>query len=610
MNLRDEINKTFPNKPGVYFLKNSERDIIYVGKAKALKKRVLQHLGSRDPKENSIRNSTADVDFIATDTEAEALALEIEMIKKHRPQFNVFFKDDKSYPYVRVTWEEEYPRLFIARKPKTKRDRSGYIGPYSGVLALKKTLNFLRKSFPVASCKSKIIVGKRKRPCLEYSIKRCLAPCVKSVNGTEYRQLVNQFTFFLEGRDKQLIGELKREMSKASSKLEFERAALLRDRLEAIEKTIKRRMISLDIEDHDFLGLSREGVLACLTLLSVREGRMVEQNSYVLRVPHGSSKEDVLESFIKQYYYQSTHIPGTVIVPFEIKNKKGFEALLSSLSANTVRIKTPEDDVEQKLRRSVTENAEMNLKRTILRQQIEAQKARLIVDDLRKHLPVKLKLDELTVVEGFDVSALMGTDAVGSCVVFKDCKPNKSDYRRFKIKWIEGQDDFAMTEEIVERRLNQILDDGEKLPDLILVDGGTGQLNAALKAEQRTGVRIPTIALAKEYEELYIPGSRNPIKLPEDSPALLFLRRVRDEAHRFAISYHRKLRKDKMVKSVLDEIPGVGPKTRNKLLRYFGSVERIAALGVEELCSISVGKKLAERILEHLRKHYPKKPGQ
>lgn len=609
MTLRDEINKTFPNKPGVYFLKDSKGDIIYIGKAKALKKRVLQHLGSRDPKESNIRNNTTDVDFITTDTEAEALGLEIEMIKKNRPRFNVFFKDDKSYPYVRVTREEEYPRLFIARKLKTKKDKSEYIGPYSGVPALKRTLNFLRKSFPVASCKSKIIVGKRKRPCLEYNIKRCLAPCVKPVNTAEYQKLVNQFTFFLEGRDKQLIGELKREMSNASDKLEFERAALLRDRLEAVERTIERRMISLDIGDHDFLGLSKEGGLACLTLLSVREGRMTEQNSFVLRVPEGSSKEDVLESFIEQYYYQSTHIPAAVIIPFKIKSDEALEALLSSLRGNIVRINKPKEDIELKLQRSVTENAETTLKRTILRQQLEAQKAQLIVEDLKKHLPVGLKLDELEVVEGFDVSALMGANAVGSCVVFKDCKPKKSDYRRFKIKWIKGQDDFAMMEEIVERRLEQLLNDGEKLPDLILVDGGIGQLNAALKAEQRTAVRTPTIALAKEHEEIYVPGFRSPVKLPEDSPALLFLRRVRDEAHRFAVSYHRKLRKDKMVRSSLDEIPGVGPKTRNKLLKHFGSVERIAVLNVEELRSISIGKKLAERILKHLRNRYPKRPG-
>ncbi|MFX1362354.1 MAG: excinuclease ABC subunit UvrC [Promethearchaeota archaeon] len=607
LTLRNEINKTFPNKPGVYLFKDPEGNIIYVGKAKALKKRVLQHLGSRDSREINIRNNTADVDFIATDTEPEALALEIEMIKKYSPQFNVFFKDDKSYPYVRVTWEEEYPRLFIARKPKTKKDRSGYIGPYGSIPALKRTLNFLRKSFPVASCKSKITRGKRKRPCLEYGIKRCLAPCVKSVDTEEYQQLVGQFTFFLEGRDKKLIGELKDEMRNASNELEFERAALLRDRLEAIEKTIERRMISLEIEDHDFVGFSMERDLACLTLLSVREGRMIEQSNYVLKAPEGSSKEDVLESFIEQYYYRSSRIPSTVVIPFMIENKKSLQEWLTSLHASTVKIGVPEEDIEWKLFRSVSENAETNLKRRILRQQLEAKRTQVIMDDLKKYLPPDLGLARLHIVEGFDVSTLMGTDAVGSCIVFEDCKPKKSDYRRFKIKWVQGQDDIAMISEIVERRLRQIASNGKKLPDLILVDGGKGQLNGAIKAEQEVGVEIPTIALAKELEEIYVQRLKNPIRLPEDSPALLFLRRVRDEAHRFAVSYHRKLRKDKMVESILDGIPGVGPKTRSKLLKHFGSVERIYKLSVEEICSVSVSKKIAERILEYLHEYFSEK---
>jgi len=544
-----------------------------------------------------------DFDYIMTDTEVEAYILEANLIKKHQPKFNIRLKDDKSYPYIKVTKNVDFPRVFKTRI--VKNDGAKYFGPFADVDAIYKTLDVIKDIFKLRSCKKELKTDDPEdRPCLNYHIDKCLGPCIGAVNKEDYHELIDQVCLFLSGRQVELKKQVEEKMKEAAAERNFEKAARFRDALEAFEKLSESQKVMTDKNiDQDVVALVQgKEDNACAQLLLVRNGRLIGQEYFILQGTEAESAAETMASFLQQYYEQAAGIPDELLLNTKINYQELLSERLAAIKGKKVSIQYPQKGDKKKMLEMAERNAEQNLKKEDIRSKYEEQRTSGAVEKLGEIL--KMENDPYH-IEGFDISNIQGTDTVASMVVFKNGRPSKQDYRRFKIKTVEGPDDFSSMKEVVERRYARLLREDRKLPDLILIDGGKGQLSAAYEILELLGIEdLPIIGLAKKEEEIFRPGESEPIALPHHTPTLQLLQRVRDEAHRFAVSYHRKLRSRRLTHSMLDEIPGVGETRRNALLQHFGSLARIREAKIWQLKEVDgVSGKTARKIYDYLREN-------
>jgi excinuclease ABC subunit C len=600
-----------PSQPGVYLMKSREGTILYVGKAKNLRSRVRSYFRKSGDGRFRIQfliPNVEDIEFLVTDTEKEALILENTLIKEHKPRFNVNFRDDKSYVNLRLDPRDKYPRLTVVRRPG--RDGALYFGPYASSNAVRETTRTLSRIFPLRLC-TDAVFNSRTRPCLYHQIHRCSAPCVPGhVSDDEYRALVEQTALFLRGRDEELLKKLYAQMHEASQSLRFEEAGRIYRRIGAIERTIERQKVTSGQErDQDIFGFYREADSVEIQRLTIRGGKLLGGKSDLFS-GQLSPDADILESYINQYYAEGQEIPEEVLLPFPLEGREGLADLLSERRGRRVQVLVPERGEKRALVAMANKNAELSFQAR--RDREHSQQATLQQLQERLHLrnfPHR--------IECFDMSNIQGTNPVGSMVVFTDGEPDKGRYRKFQVKTVEGPDDFASMYEVLSRRYTRAMEEDD-LPDLIMVDGGKGQLNIAQAVLWELGIESPDlISIAKSRlkpaqgkddkqrteERFFLPGRKNPVTFPPNSPALFLLQRVRDEAHRFAITYHKARRAKAAVHSALDDIPGIGPKRRRALLQHFGSVKAIAEATPEALQEAGIkSRELAETILHTLHK--------
>lgn len=586
--------KNLPDHPGVYIMKDAQGVIIYVGKAISLKNRVRQYFHSPANHDIKVRNMVPrieDLDYIITDSELEALALESNLIKKHMPRFNILLKDDKHYPYIKINTKESYPRVEVVRK--LGEDDARYFGPYISI-SQKMLLEELESNFPMRTCKKDIekALKRKERPCLNYHMGRCLGPCAGYVDEKEYQALVNDVCLFLSGKLDDTIKNLKGQMEDAAGNLEFEKAAVLRNRITALENLLqKQKAIEPGLHDRDVFALAREKDTAVIHGFFVRQGKLLHSERYIFEEVDGEDDAEIWEAFLNQYYASAPQIPREILVPSVFASICLIEEYLSQRAGHRVHILIPQRGEKKKLLEMASNNA-----RDAITKHIEYR-----MKQYDRNEGAQLELYRILGIEGgdprmeaFDISNIQGTDSVASMVVFIDGKPQNKEYRRFKIKTVEGADDFASMHEVVLRRLLRAKSETASgsssgfahLPGLIIIDGGKGQLHAAMDAMNEAGFTIPMIGLAKRLEEIFLPGQEQPLILNARSPALHLLERIRDEAHRFAITYHRSLRTKGGMRSELEGIQGIGPKKRAALMRHFQSSGQICNTGIEELRSI------------------------
>ncbi|MCK8817211.1 excinuclease ABC subunit UvrC [Natroniella sulfidigena] len=593
--------KNLPDEPGVYLMKDQTGQIIYVGKAKSLRKRVKSYWQSSKQrfKTKVLVDRIADFESIVTDTEVEALILENNLIKKYNPKFNIQLKDDKTYPYIKVTVAEAYPRVYKTRI--VKNDGSRYFGPYTDVKAVNDLLDLVTDLFSLRDCKRELTVKKEERACLNYHIDKCHAPCINEISQAEYNELIAQVTMILEGKEENLVKQLESKMEQAAQDLEFEVAAKLRDQIRAINKvTQKQKVVAEKLINQDIIALATEDDDICLQLLIVRSGRLIGKEDFIFA--ESDDLAEVVTAFLQQYYDQVYYIPEEILLEFMIDDLAVIEEWLQRKKGGKVELRVPKQGQKRGLVELAARNARYNLKEYRFKEKFSSQKLGQGVKQLQQELGFK---QPPVRIEGFDISNLQGTDTVASLVSFKNGQPYKKGYRRFKIKSVEGQDDFAAMNEVIYRRYSRLVEEGREFPDLILIDGGKGQLNSALEVLKelgREGQQI--ISLAKREEEVFVPGKKAPVRLARDSAGLYLVQRVRDEAHRFAVSYHRKLRGRRLTHSMLDDIPGIGQKRREALLQYFGSLEKIKTASIKELAKVKgISDNLATGIKEYLEQH-------
>jgi excinuclease ABC subunit C len=604
------------DSPGVYIFKDSKGDVLYVGKAASLKQRVRSYFAppsTLSPKIRAMMKKAQDIEFLVTDTELEALTLESNLIKTKNPRYNVLLRDDKHYPYLRVSTNDAWPKVGISRS--VEEDGARYFGPYYPSGAVNEVLRLIRHLFPMRTCSDRMLKS-APRPCLNYHIGRCLAPCRGLVSEEEYYSEVANLCMFLEGRQKEVIDSLRKEMESSSESLDFERAAKIRDQIRAIEQmSEEQKAISTITRDMDVIGLKKLSGKGCVIALLIREGRLIGKRHYFTEeVTQGAFDEymedqEIVRAFLARYYREAESVPGEILIPVDLQDDDArlLPEYLSQKKGRKVRIKRPLRGEKRRLVDMAIKNAEAILKAAEAEEQALSDLANSGNETARVHeLARVLSLKEYPKrLECFDISNIQGRDAVGSMVVFLDGHPQKSDYRRFRIKNTKMPNDFLMMKEVLTRRLSKIEDPESSWgkPDLIIVDGGKPQLSAALCAISETRVEpIPLIALAEEQELIFVPGRDAPIDLPGDSPALLLLRYIRDEAHRFAVSYHRSVRSKTSKWSVLDEIEGIGPKRKKMLIRKFGSIRGIEEASTEEITSIpGIGRRLAVRLREQIK---------
>ncbi|MFW9875806.1 MAG: excinuclease ABC subunit UvrC [Candidatus Thorarchaeota archaeon] len=599
--------KSLPNEPGVYLFADKEGSIIYIGKAVNLRKRVNQYFLKTsyiDPfyeeKIKELVSKVHSIEFIVTENEKEALLLEYVQIKKHLPRYNVIMRDSKSYPWVGIFYSEDFPRIRVLRNPEKFSQENLFLGPYTDKKEIVRILRDLRKIFPYCSCKKPI--KRRKRPCLYYQLKLCPGPCFTEITKEEYQDNIKKIELFLKGETSQLKHEIEEKMNKAAREQEFEVAAFWRNKLEDIDHATDEQHVFFDYESNkDIIGYSSDLNFLAMVIIHIREGRIINKNSFDFDLREKLVHKDEIFSSILEQYYQDikTKLPEAIIVP-EIK--ENLNVIINYLKdiKNDIQIRTPIDEYETGLIRIANKNAKV-----IIQQQSQMEQFKLDETEFRKTVlrEAKERLNlpkEPRIIEGFDISNIEGKDATGSMVYFLEAKPYNKNYRHFKIRIKSTPDDVAMMKEVLERRYSMLLKRNLELPDLIIVDGGKGQLNIGVSVLQELGLKIPIIGLAKKYEEIYIPNKKEPIVLPKNSPLLKLIQRIRNEAHRFAVRLHKKQRKKRMVGSILDNIEGVGPITRNKLLNHFGSVANIKKANLKELSQI-VNKKLAEIISKELK---------
>lgn len=603
--------KILPEKPGVYLMKDQNGKIIYVGKAVSLRNRVRSYFQSSRNLSLRIQKMVEQVErveYITTNSEVEALVLECNLIKEERPKYNIRLRDDKQYPWVKVTWQESFPQIYITRK--VKKDGSKYYGPYTDTGALRDTFKMLRAIFPLRGCRRDLDREKVARPCLNYHIKRCLAPCHGGITRENYREMIGQVRLFLEGRQAELVEKLRLEMQETAARREYERAALLRDRIQDIEKVLaKQKMVSDARDDLDIFGLVQDVQGSLIQVFQVRTGKLVGREYFIIAEGDETSPPEILEAFLTQYYDGSGYIPPEILLPFKFEGIPTIEEWLAGQRGSSVNLKVPQKGEKAQLLRMAAENAQNLLEQERTR---EKQHSDLLISALTE-LQQELKLPQVPFrIEGFDISNTQGQGAVASMVVFEGGLPKGSDYRRFKIRTVEGPNDFEMLREAVRRRFRKGLEEKEnsaetpakfaRFPDLLLIDGGKGQVSGVVEVLNELGLNdIPAVGLAKQEEELHLPDQEAPIRLDRRSGALMLLQRVRDEAHRFAITYHKTLRDRQTVQSGLDQVTGIGPKKKQLLLKHFGSVKRIREASVAELITVpGITRKLAESLKEQL----------
>ncbi|CAN5743686.1 excinuclease ABC subunit UvrC [soil metagenome] len=590
-----------PAAPGVYIFKNQYRGVLYVGKASSLRSRVrsyFQDSRNLDHKTRELVEQIVDFETIRTDTASEALILENELIKRYLPKYNIMLKDGKSYPYIRIT-NEEWPRVFSTRN--IVQDGSRYYGPYTSASSVHTTLDLLKRLFPYRACDIKITED-APRACLYYHIGRCLGPCIGVAARSEYARAVEGVALFLEGRGEELVPNMQSDMNRASEALDFEKAARLRDEIKAVQHVLERqKIVSGKGYDADVLAVAQSaGGDAGVQVAFIRNGKILGSEYFLM---DGSRVDDdpaqILASFVGQFYQDAAVVPRELILQYALPDAAIVEEFLSERRKGMVNTVVPQRGSKRQLVQMVSKSALDNLEQNRLRWLSDEQKLTAAMSELSDALSLQSVPRR---IECFDISTLQGTNTVASMVVFVDGKPSKKEYRRFAIKDVEGQDDFASMQEVIRRRFKRAAEEEatkswRTLPDLVIVDGGKGQLNAAVAVLMELGVDVPITGLAKENEELFLPGQPRSILLPRDSQALYLIQRVRDEAHRFAVSFHRKKRTKTAFKSALDELPGVGPKRKKALIREFGSVKRIREASVEQLAAVDgIGHSLAEQI--------------
>jgi excinuclease ABC subunit C len=600
----------FPASPGVYLFKDAKGRVLYVGKADVLRDRVRAYFGpSLEVRHVRMVERAERIEYVLTGSISEAFLLESNLIKQHRPRYNIRLKDDKSYPYVKVTLGEDFPRILRTR---TLGDRNArYFGPFANAKSVDQSLDVLQKLFPYRTCKLTIVAGEDGRgrtvppsalpggrPCLLYHLKRCTAPCVAATTRDEYRATIDKSVLFLEGRYDTLARDTRKEMQQASDALAFERAAALRDRLQAIDRTLDRQEVhAYKGDDFDVHAAAVDEGDAVVQVFRVRDGTIVSRDHFALEGSEGAVAGDVLASFLRQHYAVAAAIPPEIVVPAPIPETEGFEAFASERRGGPVRMLVP----QRGKKRHLAELAERNAKDAL-----EQERVRWLADRGKTDTALRELADALGLegppkrIECYDVSHVQGTSVVSSMVVFEDGRPAKHAYRRFRAKIVDRNDDFANMRETLRRRFQRSAADGEgwPLPDLVILDGGKGQLSAGQAALSDAGLlQVPIAALAKEREELFVPSRPEPIVLPRTSQGLYLVQRIRDEAHRFAVTYHQKVRSKRAVRSVLDEVEGVGPARKRALLRRFGSVRAMRDAPVADLAGVAgVGTALAERI--------------
>jgi excinuclease ABC subunit C len=598
---------SFPERPGVYIMKDKRGKVIYVGKAVSLKHRVRSYFQSSKNlpvKVASMVPRIEDIEYIVTDSEVEALILECNLIKFHRPKYNILLRDDKQYPYIKITLNEKFPRLLVVRR--VKKDGARYFGPYANAGAMREAIDVIRKIFPIRSCKKDLSqVPIKERPCLNFHIKRCLAPCQANISENDYNDIIRNIIMFLEGKQQTLIDRLREKMEKAAENLDFEWAQVLRNQILALEKVLeKQKIVSADMADKDVIAMARGLDIVCVQVFFVREGKLVEREPFILKNTEGVERKEILSTFIKQFYDNASFIPREIIVDEEIEDLPVIEEWLTKKKGSKVNIIIPRRGEKRKLADMVAENARDFLDHKESIEDRERMKNKKAMEELKTYLNLE---DLPRRIEAFDISNTQGTELVASMVVFEEGSPKKEDYRKFKIKTVEGPNDFESMKEAVSRRFKRALEGDEKfkdLPDLLLIDGGKGQLKYAREALRELNLEyIPTIGLAKEFEHIFVEGKDDPIILPRNSEALYLVQRVRDEAHRFAITFHRKLRDKRNLHSVLEDIPGIGKVRRVALLNALGSIDNIKRASTEELSQVpGMNKKAAEAVYNHFHK--------
>src|SRR6267378_395259 len=592
MTLEDKLGR-LPDRPGVYLYRDAKAQVVYVGKAGSLRSRVrsyCQESRPRDAKTDALVRQIADLEYIVTDNELEALMLEANLVRRHRPRYNIILRDDKHYPFLKLTTNEEFPRLVVARR--VQQDGAQYYGPFYPATAMRETLRLTRQLFPLRTC-SITIDGSLERPCIQYAIHRCNAPCTGWETREGYAQTVQDVMHFLEGRDEELARRLTKEMEEAAGELKFERASVLRDQIQSLNKVRERqKIISTDDVDQDVVGVVRQGNDACVELFFVRKGRLVGQEPFFFDKVAGSRDGEILSAFVRQFYGKSVAPAPELLVSEELPEAELTAEWLSGLARRRVQILAPQRGARREFVAMAEENAALALQNHLLSRDDRQQ---VVLEELRRALNLAGLPNR---IEGYDISNIQGTEQVGSMVVWENGGMKKDDYKRFRIRTVAGADDFASLSEVLTRRFAKALEQGTPLPDLVLIDGGRGQLNVGLKVLQDLGLDyLPVIALAKQQEEVYVGESLHPLLLDATSPALHTLQKIRDEAHRFAITYHKKLRARRTLQSVLDRIPGVGPTIRTSLLKTLGSARRIRESSVAELAAVpKVTPKLAQKI--------------
>ncbi len=604
--------KHLPDTPGVYLMKDDAGRVLYVGKAQSLRARVRGYWGANRSaaplRIESAIGQVADLEYTLTDTVSEALLLEANLIKRYQPRFNVRLKDDKSYPFIKITLADDFPR--IERTRKLPVDGSRYFGPYASASSVDESMNLIRRIFPFRTCTIDIREGERalERPCLLYHIKRCQGPCIDVVSKAEYAADIEQVMLFLEGHQEQVSKALRDDMEAAAEALEFERAAALRDKVRAVERTMEsQKMAGFAKRVLDVLGYARSGQEAAVQLFAIRDGKTLSRDIFLLENVAGDTDEEALTSFVKQYYARAGSIPPRVLVPLALPERDELADFLSSRTTHKVELAVPQRGEGRKLMALASRNAAETLEREQVRWLADQGKTERALSELADALTLPAPPAR---IECYDISTIGGSNTVGSMVVFEDGQPRTGEYRRFRIKDVPGQDDFASHQEVLRRRFRRALDTDEggaeqlrwRMPDLVIIDGGAGQVSAAREMLDELGLHdLPMAGLAKQREELFTPGRSAPIVLPATSQALYLLQRLRDEAHRFAITYHRQLRAKAATKSALDDLPGVGPARKRALLRVFGSSRALKRANVDEMAAVpGIGRGLAERIREHL----------
>lgn len=601
-NIEEELKK-LPSKPGVYLMHDDKDAIIYVGKAISLKNRVRQYFQSSRNKGVKIEQMVTHIarfEYIITDSELEALVLECNLIKEHRPKYNTMLMDDKTYPFIKVTVQEEFPRVLFARQ--MYKDKAKYYGPYTSAGAVKDTIDLIHKLYGIRTCNKQLpkMQGKE-RPCLNYHIHQCPAPCQGYISKEEYAKSVKKVLTFLNGDYTPILKELEEKMLEASEEMEFEKAIEYRELLNSVTKIAqKQKITSSDMEDKDVIAMSVDQHDAVVQVFFIRDGRLIGRDHFCLRIANGDSRPEVLSAFIKQFYAGTPYIPREIMLQYEIEDAVLIEEWLSGRKGQKVHIQVPKKGQKEKLVELAKKNADMVLMQD--RERIRREEGRTI--GAMKEIANLLNLPKLERVEAYDISNISGFQTVGSMVVFEKGRPKRSDYRKFRIRGVQGVDDYASMEEVLTRRLSHY----ENYPDLIMMDGGRGQVNIALKVMQQLNIEVPVCGMVKDDKHRTRGIYFHNIELPvdRDSEAFRLVTRIQDEAHRFAIEYHRSLRSKEQVHSVLDDIPGIGPARRKALMKSFQTLEDIKSATEEELAEVEgMNSRSARQVFEffHIAKN-------